>query len=111
MSKETIKMRKLRLERIALKNSLRESEARVVAHRQAIGEAWPHRDTNKEAFKLIKKHGRFIQREKERMKDYRLLLRNTKDEIRKLNRQHDLRNNAVTNYILHNNHKDDYVTE
>ena len=83
----------------------------MVAHRQAIGEAWPHRDTNKEAFKLIKKHGRFIQREKERMKDYRLLLRNTKDEIRKLNRQHDLRNNAVTNYILHNNHKDDYVTE
>ena len=101
MSKETIKMRKLRLERIALKNSLRESEARVVAHRQAIGEAWPHRDTNKEAFKLIKKHGRFIQREKERMKDYRLLLRNTKDEIRKLNRQHDMRNNAVNYYILH----------
>lgn len=101
MSKETIKMRALRLERISLKNSLSQSEAVVRTQRNIIGEAWPHRDTNEDAFKTIKKCGRIIKREKERMKVYRGLLRSTKDSIRKLNRQHDMRNNAVNYYILH----------
>jgi hypothetical protein len=101
MSKETIKMRTLRLERISLKNSLRQSEANVRTQREVIGTAWPHRDTNEEAFKTIKKCGRIIKREKERLKVYRGLLRSTKDAIRKLNRQHDMRNNAVNYYILH----------
>ena len=101
MSKETIKMRTLRLERISLKKSLAESEAVVRTQREVIGEAWPHRDTNEDAFKTIKKCGRIIKREKERLKVYRGLLRSTKDAIRKLNRQHDMRNNAVNYYILH----------
>ena len=101
MSKETIKMRTLRLERISLKNSLSQSEAKVRTQRNIIGGAWPHRDTNEEAFKTIKKCGRIIKREKERLKVYRGLLRATKDAIRKLNRQHDMRNNAVNYYILH----------
>lgn len=101
MSKETIKMRTLRLERISLKNSLSQSEAVVRTQRNIIRESWPLRDTNEEAFKTIKKCGRIIKREKERMKVYRGLLRSTKDAIRKLNRQHDMRNNAVNYYILH----------
>lgn len=101
MSKETVKMRTLRLERISLKKSLAESEERVRTQREVIGTAWPHRDTNDDAFKTIKKCGRIIKREKERLKVYRGLLRSTKDAIRKLNRQHDMRNNAVNNYIQH----------
>lgn len=101
MSKETIKMRTLRLERVSLKKSLSQSEAVVRTQRNIIGDAWPHRDTNEEAFKTIKKCGRIIKREKERQKVFRGLLRSTKDAIRKLNRQHDMRNNAVNYYILH----------
>ena len=95
MSKETVKMRTLRLERISLKNSLRQSEANVRTQRNIIGEAWPHRDTNEEAFKTIKKCGRIIKREKAKLRDYRLLLKATKGEIRKLNRQHDIRMAAI----------------
>ena len=101
MSKETIKMRTLRLERISLKKSLAESEANVRTQRNIIRESWKYRDTEDEAFKTIKKCGRIIKREKERLKVYRGLLRATKDAIRKLNRQHDMRNNAVNYYILH----------
>jgi len=101
MSKETIKMRTLRLERVSLKKSLAESEAKVRTQRNIIRESWKYRDEEDEAFKTIKKCGRIIKREKERMKVYRGLLRSTKDAIRKLNRQHDMRNNAVNNYILH----------
>ena len=95
MSKETIRMRKLRLERIALKKALRESEDRVIYNRRMIGEIWEFRDTNKEAFKTIKKYGRYIAKERDKLKAYRGLLRSTKDEIKKLNRQHDIRMSAL----------------
>lgn len=95
MSKETIKMRKLRLQRIALKNSLNESETIVRTQREVIGTAWPHRDNDETAFKTIKKCGRIIKREKAKLRDYRLLLKTTKGEIRKLNRQHDIRMAAI----------------
>ena len=91
MSKETIRMRKLRLERIALKKALRESEIRVWDNRRMVGENWEQRDTSKEAFRAIKKYGRIIAKERDKLKAYRGLLRSTKDEIKKLNRQHDIR--------------------
>lgn len=91
MSKETIRMRKLRLERIALKKALRESENKVVENRRMVGENWEQRDTSKEAFRAIKKYGRIIAKERDKLKAYRGLLRSTKDEIKKLNRQHDIR--------------------
>lgn len=99
MSKETIKMNQIRLERIALKKALKESEQKVIEHRHAVAEAWPHRDTNKEAFKAIKKHGRIIGKERATLRAYRALLRATKDEIKKLNRQHDIRNAAINHYL------------
>ena len=91
MSKETIRMRKIRLERIALKKALRESENKVVENRRMVGENWEQRDTSKEAFRAIKKYGRIIAKERDKLKAYRGLLRSTKDEIKKLNRQHDIR--------------------
>ena len=91
MSKETIRMRKLRLERIALKKALRESENKVIENRRMVGENWEQRDTSKEAFRAIKKYGRIIAKERDKLKAYRGLLRSTKDEIKKLNRQHDIR--------------------
>lgn len=91
MSKETIRMRKLRLERIALKKALRESENKVAENRRMVGENWEQRDTSKEAFRAIKKYGRIIAKERDKLKAYRGLLRSTKDEIKKLNRQHDIR--------------------
>ena len=95
MSKETIRMRKLRLERIALKKALRESENKVVENRRMVGENWEQRDTSKEAFRAIKKYGRVIAKERDKLKAYRGLLRSTKDEIKKLNRQHDIRMRAI----------------
>jgi hypothetical protein len=95
MSKETIRMRKLRLERIALKKALRESENKVVENRRMVGENWEQRDTSKEAFRAIKKYGRIIAKERDKLKAYRGLLRSTKDEIKKLNRQHDIRMSAL----------------
>jgi hypothetical protein len=95
MSKETVKMRKIRIERIALKKAVRESEQLIVAKRNEIQEAWPHRDTNKEAMKAIRKCGRIIGRERENLRAYRSMLKSTKHEIRKLNRQHDFRFTAV----------------
>ena len=91
MSKETIRMRKLRLERIALKKALRESENKVAENRRMVGENWEQRDASKEAFRAIKKYGRIIAKERDKLKAYRGLLRSTKDEIKKLNRQHDIR--------------------
>ena len=91
MSKETIRMRKLRLERIALKKALRDSENKVAENRRMVGENWEQRDTSKEAFRAIKKYGRIIAKERDKLKAYRGLLRSTKDEIKKLNRQHDIR--------------------
>lgn len=91
MSKETVKMRKIRIERIALKKAVRESEQLIIAKRNEISEAWPHRDTNKEAMKAIRKCGKIIGRERENLRTYRLMLKTTKHEIRKLNRQHDFR--------------------
>jgi len=99
MSKETIKMRELRIQRVALKKALRETEQSVSAHRVTIGELWPHRDTNKEAFKGFKKHSRAVKKEKEALKVYRALLRSTKDEIKRLNRQHDMHENAVLEHL------------
>ena len=101
MSKETIKMRTLRLERVSLKKSLAESEAKVRTQRNIIRESWKYIDEEDEAFKTIKKCGRIIKCEKERQKVFSGLLRATKYAIRKLNRQHDMRNNAVNYYILH----------
>jgi hypothetical protein len=95
MSKETIKMRKIRIERIALKKAVRESEQLIIAKRNEIQEAWPHRDTNKEAMKAIRKCGRIIGRERETLRTYRALLKSTKHEIRKLNRQHDFRMSVI----------------
>ena len=95
MSKETIKMRKIRIERIALKKAVRESEQLIIAKRNEISEAWPHRDTNKEAMKAIRKCERIINRERENLRTYRLMLKTTKHEIRKLNRQHDFRLNVL----------------
>ena len=98
MSKETIKMRELRIQRIALKKALRETEQSVSAHRVTISELWPHRDTNKEAFKGMKKHCRAVKKEKEALKVYRAMLRTTKDEIKRLNRQHDIHVNAIAEH-------------
>ena len=95
MSKETIKMRKLRLELNALKKSLHESEVKIIGYRQHIGEAWPHRDVNDDAFKTIKKYGRFVKREKAKIKDYSVILKSTKDEIKALNRRHDIHLRAI----------------
>ncbi len=95
MSKETIRMRKLRLERIALKKALRESENKVVENRRMVGENWEQRDKSKEAYRAIKKYGRIIAKERDKLKAYRGLLRSTKDEIKKLNRQHDIRMSAL----------------
>ena len=95
MSKETIKMRKIRIERKALKKAVRESEQLIIAKRNEISEAWPHRDTNKEAMKVIRKCGRIINRERENLREYRSLLKTCKLEVRRLNRQHDFRMSVI----------------
>ena len=95
MSRETEKMSVIRKERIALKKAVIESENRIREQRNLISEAWPHRDTNKEAFRAIKRHGRVVKKEKDSLVVYRRLLRATKDDIKRLNRQHDFRMRAI----------------
>lgn len=110
MSKETERMRQIRVNRIGIREVLIMAEQMSNSHRHTIAENWD-KENDKECRKSLYKAHRGLAKSRAIVRECQKQLRESKRELRKLNRQHDIRNNAVTNYILHNTHKDDYITE
>lgn len=97
MSKETIKMKAIRINRIGIKKALADAEWVASANRHVILENWDKED-NAECRKALNKAHRGLSKARMVIRECQSQLRATKRELRKLNRQHDLRMIAVKEY-------------
>jgi len=104
MSKETIKMKAIRINRIGIKEVLSMAEQTANSHRHVIRENWDKED-NAECRKALNKAHRGLSKARMVIRECQNQLRTTKRELRKLNRQHDLRMIAVKE---HNDSMADY---
>ena len=91
MSKETIKMKQIRLVRIGLKEVLILTEQMANSHRHTITENWDKERSDKEARKALYKAHRGLAKAREIINECQRQLWATKRELRKLNHQHDMR--------------------
>lgn len=91
MSKETIKMKQIRLVRIGLKEVLTMAEQTANSHRHIIAENWDKERSDKEARKTIYKAHRGLAKAREIINECQRQLWVTKRDLRKLNHQHDMR--------------------
>lgn len=103
MSKETIKMNSIRINRIGIKEVLGISEQMAYHYRKTISENWDKED-NAECRKALYKAHRNLAKTRVVIRECQRQLRATKLEMRKLNRQHDFRLRAVKEHT-------DYVNE
>ena len=94
MSKETIKMKSIRIQRIGIKEVLNMAEQTANSHRHTILSNW-YKDDNKESRKALYKAHRGLAKAREVINECQLQLRLTKRELRKLNHQHDFRLKAL----------------
>ena len=90
MSKETIKMREIRLMQKSIKMSLMAYEHTASVNRIAIGNFWDKEDDAESRKKLYKAH-RGLTKARNSIKICQCQLRDLKRDLRKLNRQHDFR--------------------
>lgn len=97
MSKETIKMKAIRINRIGIKKALADAEWVASANRHVILKNW-YKDDDAECRKALNKAHRSLSKARMIIRECQHQLRVTKLELRKLNRQHDLRMIAVKEY-------------
>ena len=98
MSKETIKMNSIRITRIGIKKALCDAEWAANCHRNVLRENWS-KDDSKEVRKTLNKAHKGLAKAREVINECQRQLRLTKREMRKLNRQHDIRTNAINEHI------------
>ena len=103
MSKETIKMNAIRINRIGIKEVLEISKQMANHYRKTISENWDKEDNAESRQTLYKAH-RSLAKTRKVIRECQRQLKATKLEIRKLNRQHDFRQMAVKEHT-------DYVNE
>ena len=103
MSKETVKMNSIRINRIGIKALLLDAEIGACANRNAIRKYWDKED-DAECRKALNKAHKGLSKARAIIRECQRQLRATKLEIRKLNRQHDFRLRAVKEHT-------DYVNE
>ena len=104
MSKETIKMKSIRINRIGIKEVLNMAEQTANSHRHTIRENWDKED-NVECRRALYKAHRGLVKARMVIRECQSQLRATKRELRTLNRQHDFRQNAIRK---HNKEMDEY---
>jgi len=90
MSKETIKMKSIRITRIGIKEVLNMAEQAANDNRIIIAANWDKED-NAECRKALYKAHRSLAKYRAVIRECQAQLRATKRELRKLNRQHDMR--------------------
>jgi len=96
MSKETVKMKSIRITRIGIKEALRMTEQIANSQRLAITENWGKED-DAECRKALYKAHRRLAKSREVIRECQAQLRATKREIRKLNHVHDMLLKAAAN--------------
>jgi len=94
MSKETIRMNSIRINRIGIKSVLCDAEYAARCYRATIRENWDKEDFE-ECRKALNKAHRNLSKSRSIIRECQKQLKATKLEMRKLNRQHDLRMIAV----------------
>jgi hypothetical protein len=95
MSKETIKMKSIRITRIGIKEVLNMAEQAANDNRIIIAANWDKED-NAECRKALYKAHRSLAKYRAVIRECQHQLWATKRELRKLNRQHDMRLNAMS---------------
>ena len=103
MSKETIKMNAIRINRIGLKKMLCDAEWTASCNRNTIRDNWDKED-DAECRKALYKAHKGLSKARVVIRECQRQLKTTKLEMRKLNRQHDFRQMAVKEHT-------DYVNE
>ena len=98
MSKETIKMNSIRINRIGIKALLLNAEIDATANRNVIRKYWDKED-DAECRKALYKAHRNLAKTRKVIRECQRQLKATKLEIRKLNRQHDFRLRAAKEYV------------
>lgn len=98
MSKETIKMNSIRIQRNGIKAVMYANEASAEMCRKVITANWD-KDDDEKAHKALNKAHRGLAKARSIINECQRQLRLTKRELRKLNRQHDIRLNAVNEHL------------
>ena len=94
MSKETIKMNSIRIMRIGIKDLLFNAEQISRSWRSAIAENWD-KENDAECRKALYKAHKGLVKSRKIVRECQARLGDMKREMKKLNRQHDMRENAV----------------
>ena len=94
MSKETIRMNSIRINRIGIKKALADAEWVASANRHVIRENWD-KEADADCRKALNKAHRSLSKARMIIRECQHQLRVAKLELRKLNRQHDLRVKAI----------------
>ena len=95
MSKETIKMKSIRIQRNGIKAVMYANEVAASMCRKTITANWD-KDDDEKAHKALNKAHRGLAKARSIINECQRQLRLTKRELRKLNRQHDMRLNAMS---------------
>ena len=98
MSKETIKMNSIRINRIGLKKMLCDAEWTASCNRNTISENWDKED-DAECRKALYKAHKGLSKARVVIRECQRQLKATKLEMRKLNRQYDFRLRAAKEYV------------
>lgn len=98
MSKETIKMKSIRINRIGIKNLLSTAENLARLNRGVIAKNWD-KESDAECRKALYKAHRGLTKSRAIIRECQAQLRSTKLELRKLNRQHDIRVKAISEHL------------
>lgn len=94
MSKETIKMNSIRIQRKGIKAVLYANEVIASTYRKTIRDNWDKEDDETARRALYKAH-RGLAKSRLVINECQRQLRLTKRELRKLNRQYDIHLNAI----------------
>ena len=94
MSKETIKMNSIRIMRIGIKDLLFTAEQISRSWRSTIAENWD-KENDAECRKALYKAHKGLVKSRKIVRECQARLGDMKREMKKLNRQHDMRENAV----------------
>lgn len=95
MSKETIKMNSIRIIRIGIKEVLNMAEQTSNSHRHTIAENWD-KEGDAECRKALYKAHKGLVKSRKIVRECQTRLRELKRAMKKLNRQHDMRLNAMS---------------
>ena len=95
MSKETIKMGQIRIMRIGIKEVLSMAEQTSNSYRHTITENWD-KEGDKESRRALNKAHRGLVKSRKMVRECQSQLRALKQELKKLNSQHDFRVKALS---------------